>query len=221
MKVVDVMGVRAVAVRPEASFSEIVDAMRRFKIGAVTVIDAGGRPVGVVSEDDLLLKEIDPDRHAGGVFGGRGRREERRKAAGGTAGEIMSTPAITVTPETSVREAARLMHRHRIKQLPVVDTATGRVTGIVHQSDLLKVFTRPADEIDREVTAVCDRLGIDRRELAVGVETGVITLAGQVGRRSQRSLLVAEIRRIDGVLDVKGGLTYRSDDLVPVSTPYL
>ncbi|MFD0888194.1 CBS domain-containing protein, partial [Streptosporangium algeriense] len=58
VRVMDVMGLVAIAVRPEATFAELVATMRRFKVGAVAVIDAEGRPVGVVSEADLLLREI-------------------------------------------------------------------------------------------------------------------------------------------------------------------
>jgi CBS domain-containing protein len=76
------------------------------------VIDAGGRPVGVVSEDDLLLKELDPVRHSAPIFGRRKRREEQEKAAAVNASVLMTTPAITVTPGTPVRDAARLMHEN-------------------------------------------------------------------------------------------------------------
>ncbi|GAA3507643.1 CBS domain-containing protein [Streptosporangium album] len=221
MKVKDVMGVRAVAVRREASFTEIVDAMRQFKVGAVTVIDADDRPVGMVSEDDLLLKETDSRGRMGGVFGGRRNREEHRKAMGTTAGEIMTTPVITVTEATPVRDAARLMHRNRIKQLPVVDADTGHITGCVQQSDLLKVFVRPVEEIDREITEICDRLRVDREKLAVGNEAGVVTLTGRVGLHSQSSQLVAAVRGIEGVLDVENGLVYESDDLARIPPLYL
>jgi CBS domain-containing protein len=51
--------------------------------------------------------------------------------------EIMTSPVITVTPETSIAEAARLMLRHRISGLPVVD-ATGAVVGIITEGDLLR-----------------------------------------------------------------------------------
>lgn len=221
MKVKDVMGARAVAVRPEASFTEVVDAMRLFEVGAVTVIDADGRPVGMVSEDDLLLREFDSREHLGGVFGGHRNREEHRKAMGTTAGEIMTVSVVTVTEDTPVRDAARLMHLSRIRQLPVIDADTGRVIGCVQRSDLLKVFVRPAAEIDREVAEVCDRLRINREKLVVGNEAGVVTLTGRVDRHSQGSQLVAAVRGIEGVLDVEDGLVYESDDLARIPPLYL
>jgi CBS domain-containing protein len=146
MKVKDVMGHVAIAVVADASFADILAALRRFKVGAVAVVDGDRRVLGVVSEDDLLLREIDPDRPDGPPPLSPRRREERRKATGTTAGEIMTRPAITVTRETPVSEAARLMHDHRIKQLPVVNPENGRIVGTVHQSDLLKVLAARRDE---------------------------------------------------------------------------
>jgi CBS domain-containing protein len=53
------------------------------------------------------------------------------------AADIMTKPVITVTPETKIAEAARLMLQHRISGLPVVDDS-GRVVGIVTEGDLLR-----------------------------------------------------------------------------------
>ncbi|MGP3934066.1 CBS domain-containing protein [Nonomuraea sp. KM88] len=109
IEVREIMGRVAIAVLADASFAEIVAAMKRFAVGAVTVIDTDRRPMGVVSEDDLLLKEIEPVRHGMSMFESRHRRREHEKATGATASQLMTSPAITVTPDTSVRDAARLM----------------------------------------------------------------------------------------------------------------
>jgi len=146
-QVKDVMGHVAIAVVADASFADIVAALRRFKVGAVAVVDGERRVLGVVSEDDLLLREVEAGRQDGAPYlGPRRRRDEHRKATGTTAYELMTSPAITVTRETSVREAATLMHDHRIKQLPVVNPENGRIVGTVHQSDLLKVLTEDEDD---------------------------------------------------------------------------
>ncbi|MCA2229937.1 CBS domain-containing protein [Nonomuraea aurantiaca] len=211
IKVRDVMRNVAIAVREDASFAEIVRTMRRYTLGAISVIDAGGRPVGVVSEDDLLLKELDPVRHSAPIFGRRKRREEQEKAAAVTASALMTTPAITVTPGTPVRDAARLMHEKRIKQLPVIDAATGRIIGILHRSDLLRVFGRSTGELEREIRAVIG----DLTSVSVGISGGVVRLSGRVARGSEAIRLVEEIRRVDGVIDVVSELTYdRADRIV-------
>ena len=71
----------------------------------------------------------------------------------------MTAPAITVGPDASLAEAARLLHRHQIKRLPVLDPA-GPLVGIVSRADLLKVFLRSDDQIAQEV-----RQDVLRRDL--------------------------------------------------------
>ncbi|MBT2233705.1 CBS domain-containing protein [Nonomuraea sp. NEAU-A123] len=212
VKVRDVMRNVAIAVLEDASFAEIVRTMRRYAVGAVSVVDADCRPVGVVSEDDLLLKEVDPVRHGVSIFESRKRREEHEKAAAVTASTLMSTPAITVTPGAPVRDAARLMHEKRIKQLPVIDAVTGRIVGTLRQSDVLRVFTWSAGQLERDVQAVIG----DLKPVSVSVSGGVVTVSGRVARGSQAVQLVEEIRRVEGVIDVVSELTYDKDDLLIV-----
>ncbi|WP_449066423.1 CBS domain-containing protein [Planomonospora algeriensis] len=121
----EVMGVVAIAVRRGASFAELVETMRRFKVGAVTVIDSGRRPVGTVSREDILRKDV--VRRDGPAGPG----------AGVTAGEVMAGPAVTVVPGSPVSDAVRLMGVHGVAQLPVVDPVTGGIVGTVHLDDLL------------------------------------------------------------------------------------
>jgi CBS-domain-containing membrane protein len=185
MEVRHLMGRVAIAVAQDAGFAEIVAAMQRFKVGAVTVIDQDRRPVGVVSEDDLLLKETGPPRHGLGSLT-PARRADQRKAAGVTAIQLMTSPAIVVTPGTSVKAAARMMHENRFKQLPIVDPVTGRVCGTLHQSDLLRVFERPVGELREEITSVIrGAVGLDPAALTVDISGGVVTIGG--GLRLRRS----------------------------------
>ncbi len=218
MQVKDVMGLVAIAVRPEATFAELVATMQRFKVGAVAVIDERSRPIGVVSQDDLLLREVDA---GGGMFAGRRQRREQGKAAGRTARELMTCPAVVVERETPVREAARLMHVHRVRQLPVVDATSGQIAGTVHQGDLLKVFGRPAGEVVAEMAGALARAGVDPGAVAVSVEDGVVRVVGRVPRRSQIAALVREGRRVDGVVDVEVEVEYDRDDGVMISPVHL
>ncbi|MET8142330.1 CBS domain-containing protein [Sphaerisporangium sp. NPDC005288] len=216
----DVMGRVAIAVRPDTCFADLVETMRRFKVGAVAVVDSGRRPVGVVSADDLLLREIGAER-VEAVLEGRGRGRERPKAAGGTAAQVMSTPAITVTEVTPVREAARLMHEHRIRQLPVVDRVTGKIVGTVHQADLLKIFVRPPAEVLDDVEEAVREAGVEPRTLSILVEHGLVALTGTVPRRSQIPLVVQAVHAVDGVIEVDDRLAFAGDDLITVPPLYL
>ncbi|MFI7149699.1 CBS domain-containing protein [Nonomuraea sp. NPDC050022] len=212
IQVKDVMGRVAIAVLEEASFAEIVAAMKRFAVGAVTVIDADRRPVGVVSEDDLLLKEADPVRHSVSMFESRRRRSEHEKAAAVTAAELMTFPAITVTPGTAVRDAARLMHDKRLKQLPVIDPVTGRIVGTLHQRDVLRVFTRPAADLEADVRAVLPDTGA----FSVEVDNGVVTVGGRVRHRSQAIAVTEAVRKVEGVVDVVCEVSFEKEDLLIV-----
>jgi CBS domain-containing protein len=141
------MSDQVIAVRAKASFAEIAAVMNRWPIASPPVIDTDGRVAGVVSQDDLLLKQTPP----GHIPAGRRRRAERRKRAALTADRLMTSPAITITPDTPVRHAAQIMHRDRIHHLPVVDPVTGRLRGIVSRADLLAVYERPDEDIRREI----------------------------------------------------------------------
>ncbi|WP_030911330.1 CBS domain-containing protein [Streptosporangium amethystogenes] len=214
IKVSDVMGRTAIAVRQDAGFADIVKVMRRFAVGAVTVIDLDRRPIGVVSQDDLLLKESDTMRHSISIFESTARRREHDKAAAVMAKDLMTSPAITVTPGMPARDAARLMHDKKIEQLPVIDPVTGRIAGILHRSGLLRVFDRPEAELRAEAEAVArDLTGTD---VAIGVENGVVTLEGKVEHRSQAVRLIQAIRRLEGVIDVTSRLEHGNDDLLVI-----
>ncbi|MEU7004366.1 CBS domain-containing protein [Nonomuraea sp. NPDC046570] len=210
IEVRDVMGRVAIAVSLEATFTDIVAAMKRYAVGAVTVIDSDRRPVGVVSGDDLLLKETDTARRSATVLTGKRARQERRKAAGRTAVELMTSPAITVTPGTTVRDAARLMREQRIKQLPVIDPVTGRVIGTLHQADVLRVFSRPAVDLERDI-----RNAIEEPEgFRIDINQGIVRVGGTVEWTSQAVRLVEQVLAVEGVVDVISELTPEKDDLV-------
>jgi CBS domain-containing protein len=165
-RVRDVMTREVVCVDEETPFREIAALMADCKISALPVLDADGRVVGVVSEADLLPKEEFPQGPPGArLLEGRRRRGLRAKAAGDTAVELMTAPAITIAPDASLAEAARLLHRHQIKRLPVLDPA-GPLVGIVSRVDLLQVFLRSDDQIAQEV-----RQDVLRRALGMDPDT--------------------------------------------------
>jgi CBS domain-containing protein len=145
----DVMTRTVVAVGRDAPFKEIVRTMEQWKVSAMPVLEGEGRVIGVVSEADLLPKEEfrggDPS-----LFEQRGRLSDVAKAGAVTAEELMSTPAITVHPDVTLAQAARIMAVRHVKRLPVVDDI-GMLQGIVSRADLLKVFLRSDEDIEEEV----------------------------------------------------------------------
>lgn len=60
--------------------------------------------------------------------------------------EVMTTPAVTVPPTASVKEAMVLLEEHGITSMPVVDV-TGRLVGVVSEADVLRDTVRPDDRM--------------------------------------------------------------------------
>jgi CBS domain-containing protein len=204
----------AETVSPTTSFKEVAARLRERAISAVPVIDAKGTVVGIVSEADLLLKEERVSLEAGHhVLERRRKRTARAKAAGSSAGEVMTSPVITVGPDAPVAEAARVMHRHAVKRLVVVDDAK-RAIGIVSRGDLLKVYARTDEEIRREIVdeVIAQTLMLDPGPIGVTVEAGVVRLNGAADRRSDARLIERIAGQVDGVVDVRSQLVYRVDD---------
>ncbi|HTS97371.1 MAG TPA: CBS domain-containing protein [Streptosporangiaceae bacterium] len=204
----DVMTTSVVAVREDADFKEMVTAMRNRRISAFPVIDASGRVIGVVSEADLLLKAAAPGPPEG-LIRLAWLLKERTKAAGLTAAEVMTKPAVTVTGDKSICVAAQLMQARRVKRLPVVDE-NGILRGIVTRSDILAVFERPDEEIADEVikAIINDEYGLDPELFVVTVRSGVVTVTGSVAKRSDALAMLGAIRHLEGVVGVRDRLSY-------------
>ncbi len=212
----DVMTRTVVVVNDSAPFKDIVRRMQEFRVSAVPVVDDEQRLVGIVSEADLILKEDSELEEGRRLFEGRHRRLDRSKAAGVVAREVMTTPVITVGPDASLGEAARLMHRRGVKRLPVVNGG-GRILGILSRADLLKVFLRGDAEIEQEIREDVIRrtLWIELDTIAVAVRDGVVSLGGQVERRSLIPVLHRLAAAVEGVVGVEEHLTYLVDDTAP------
>jgi CBS domain-containing protein len=207
-RVRDVMVARAVAVRKTASFKEMIIRMRKSGVSAFPVIDDEGRVIGVVSEADLLAKEADLATGQGPLAGAL-RFGDQEKAAGVTAAELMTSPPLTVGPDTPLAEAARIMRDHRVKRLPVIN-ATGRLIGIVSRGDVLGIFTRPDAAIRREAAEelIAESLVMDSHGLGVAVHDGIVTLTGRPETDQAGRDLVEAVRHIDGVIAVRDQLSY-------------
>lgn len=211
-RVEDVMTRDVVPVRETAGYKEIIAVMRERRVSAVPVLDVAGHLAGVVSEADLLFKEIGQDALSGHVRS-TGRRGERAKAAGVTAAELMSTPAVTIGPRESLAEAARRMHDRRVKRLPVVDDA-GRLVGIVSRVDVLSVFTRRDDEIRDEVVRqiIADDFALDPTAFDVTVRSGIVTVTGQAESRAVALQLADALHHVEGVVDVRDRISAPSGE---------
>jgi CBS domain-containing protein len=208
----NVMTTSVVAVREDANFKEMITVLRSRRVSAFPVLDRADKVIGVVSEADLLLKEAAPD-FPKGLVRLSWRLTERSKAAGVTAADVMTRPAVTISEDAPVAEAARLMQSRRVKRLPVVDD-TGRLRGIVSRADVLSVFERPDEEIWDDVVkdVVIGEFRLDAEMFVVTVRSGVVTVTGSVDRHADALALLGAIRHLEGVVAVRDRLSYPHED---------
>jgi CBS-domain-containing membrane protein len=213
-----VMTRQVVTVRPTTPYKELVTLMSQHAISALPVVDlvgSEGRVVGLVSEDDLLAKE-----RAGAErrMTSRGRGEQA-KAHAEAAQDVMTSPVVAVAPDDSLARAARLMHRARIRHLPVVDD-DGRLVGIVSRSDLLKPYLRSDESIRHEITTeVLGRLNSPAEAVEVVVADGLVTLTGELATSADVDLAVRLVSAIEGVVGVRNHLAFRTDASEPGTPP--
>jgi CBS domain-containing protein len=142
----DIMDSSPATVHPDTPVEQVVALLRDHEVPGVPVVDADGRCVGIVSEADLVLPDDQGDLHIPhyiNLFGGTvfleplGRFEQRlRKAFASTAADMMTRDPDSVAPDTTVKEAARLIHESGHNRLPVVDE-DGRLAGVVTRLDVL------------------------------------------------------------------------------------
>ena len=193
----DVMTSEVVVAHPTTPVKQVAGLLADHGLSALPVVDGRGRVLGIVSEADLL--------------GNNQRLADGQGAA--TAGEVMASPAVAVTPRATVTEAARRMQASGVKRLPVV-AGSGRLVGIVSRADLLRPLTRSDEEIRWAIEEMLGReLLVDPARVEVEVRDGMVTLTGQVERRSLIPIMVRLTEATEGVVRVQDWLTFELDDI--------
>jgi CBS-domain-containing membrane protein len=180
-----------------------------------------GKVAGVVSEADLLVKEAVQGESGGvkGLLASLVHHAERAKAAGITAADLMTSPAVTVGPDDTVEHAARLMLTRKIKRLPVVD-AGGRLVGIISRTDVLAVFGRPDAEIREEIMSHVIRGRSEPTRYSVIVKDGMVTFEGNPETVAIGHDLVSRARHVQGVVAVRDYLVYPVPPVPVAPGPY-
>jgi CBS domain-containing protein len=154
MAVGDVMTTDVVSFSPEEN---VETAMRRLverNVDAGPVVDAAGAVVGMLSTGDLIVEEARV--HFPTVvnflgvnvtlpFSERKLDETVEKALGATVGEVMSHKPVTIDAESTVEDAATLLHDHDLSRLPVLD-AGGTLCGIIARGDIVKAIVAGVGE---------------------------------------------------------------------------
>lgn len=140
-----------VAVRPDDDVESLLRLMRQHELPGVPVTDESGRLLGIVTEEDLILRDEDADLHLphhidlwGGVIfleSVKHYEERLRRAFAAEVSDMMTPDPITVGPDDSVEHAAKLIAERKHNRLPVID-AEGKLLGVVTRVDVLEALTR-------------------------------------------------------------------------------
>jgi len=133
VRVSELMTRAPLTIRQDATAGAAWKLMRARKIRHIPVLDGSGRLVGIVTDRDLRQVILDPD-----IQAQLGQAPDAMNVL--TVAEVMTWGVITVRPDSDLREAARVMHAHKVGALPVVEH--GRVVGILTETDLLRQICR-------------------------------------------------------------------------------
>jgi len=218
----DVMTRKLVTVTPETTIEEAVRLMLENRISGLPVTDTAGKPVGIVTEGDLLRRfETGTDKHHSGWIGlllGPGRlAAEYTRSHAHKVGEVMTTEVASVGPQTPLTEVVELMESRRIKRVPVVDG--GKLVGIISRANLVaslaEMLARERgapmsdDDIRRAILAEIDKQPWGPRESVDAIVTdGVVELHGTILDERERAALIVAAENLPGVKAVRDKLVW-------------
>lgn len=213
MQAQDVMTTVVATIGAGATVKEAAKLMLERRISALPVMDSKGRVAGIISEGDLVRRKD---------FGTGAARswwlllladdaaQDYLKTHGTSVSDVMTRPAISVRRSTPLHQVARLLEKHRIKRVPVLEA--GRLIGIVSRADLVRrLATAPARPsprqagdraLRRKFLAQQAQAGIDATYINVTVEGGVAHVWGGAKSDAQQKALraaakAAGIRRVE------------------------
>jgi len=136
MRVSDIMTPNLVCCDADSAVLQAARLMCDNDVGAIPVVDAQARPVGILTDRDITCRGVAADRDARAI----------------PVREIMSKPVVTVSAETDVDEACEMMERHQVRRVLVVDESGG-VAGIVALADIARHAPRKETaEVVKEVS---------------------------------------------------------------------
>lgn len=126
-QLLQVKGTDIFSVTPQESVLRAIEVMATRHVGALLVMDEGSL-IGIISERDYARKVI----------------LKNRSSHDTPVGDIMSAPAVSVTPEDTVHRCMQIMTEGRFRHLPVVKA--GRVVGMLSIGDLVKAVIQEQTE---------------------------------------------------------------------------
>jgi CBS domain-containing protein len=150
MRVKDVMVTEVKSIFPDISVSEALEFLSKEEISGLPVIDKDGKLVGMFTEKDII-KYILPgylEKVGGFVYEDNPkaiRNKVKELISERKVCEVMRKEVITIGPDSSISEVARIMLIGKVRRIPVVDKEK-KVIGIVARGDVVKAFVKFAKE---------------------------------------------------------------------------
>ena len=146
MKAKDIMTHDPITIGPKTNIREIAEILTTHNISGLPVVGEDGAVLGIVSEGDLMRKEIAPKTPdvlsiLGAIIYYNGLKEYQqafRKMSATTAEEIMTARVVTVQQHEDVSQVGQIMLDHAIKRVPVL--AGNQLVGIISRSDIVKML---------------------------------------------------------------------------------
>ena len=147
LRVEDFMTRRVVTITPDTTFLAAARLMLERGVGGLPVVDASGCMIGVFSESDLLRAESKGENTSPWLqmmVGPDGEPAEPIKLDARKVGDTMTREPITIAPGASIAQACRLLHDHRLRRLPVVES--GKLVGMIARADLVRAVAESAEK---------------------------------------------------------------------------
>jgi CBS domain-containing protein len=221
MKAVDVMATKVITVRLDTPVAKIAEVLLANRISAVPVVNDKDFLVGIVSEGDLIHRvESGTERHRSWwlelLTGREVLAHEFVKSHARKAADVMTSPVVSVKPDTPLGDVASLLEKHRIKRVPVV--SNGKIVGIVSRANLVqslvvlaqsKKAEAPVDDhtLHNEILAqLRSQSWLDPSTISVVVNDGVVELWGIVESETEKNAVRVAVEVTPGVREVSNKL---------------
>jgi CBS domain-containing protein len=132
----DVMTADPACCSATATIDEVARLMVQNDCGEIPIVDASNRPIGVITDRDIVCRVV----------------ADGKNAIGQTADKVMTSPVVSISSDTPLDEVIETMERHQIRRVLVID-GEGCCAGIIAQADIATdASPRRAGELVREVS---------------------------------------------------------------------
>lgn len=136
MKVKDIMTTNVQCANQSTTLEEVANKMKSLNVGSIPVCDSGNRLLGIVTDRDMVVRGLSQGLQSQAV-----------------AKDVMTVNPVTVSLDTDVNEATRLMSEHQIRRIPVVENGT--LVGILAIGDMA-VRDRLTDEAGNALSSISE-----------------------------------------------------------------